>query len=232
MLKFVVGLMFCLAAADAQARASGIAQGGWSNLSTEQMSRFPAAVRLALKDAQNLCGGETTRVRTGFLRYLPGSEGQGSTSNTLIAPAKICSARRAGAFIDCSLRQVDACARYGEAISARLICLTKMAFRRSTLTAAEVAHFVTFGESGMARGCNEYATPCPPLRAGGSCWGWAQRLGCCAHAFGKSRRRSHAGTTRRLVTTMRSTTPRYKVKLGNHEFAFDLDNFVYGSWNG
>ena len=76
MLKFVVGLMFCLAAADAQARASGIAQGGWSNLSTEQMSRFPAAVRLALKDAQNLCGGETTRVRTGFLRYLPGSEGQ------------------------------------------------------------------------------------------------------------------------------------------------------------
>lgn len=168
----------------------------------------------------------------GTYRALRGKNSRRSTSNTLIAPAKICSARRAGAFIDCSLRQVDACARYGEAISARLICLTKMAFRRSTLTAAEVAHFVTFGESGMARGCNEYATPCPPLRAGGSCWGWAERLGCCAHAFGKSRRRSHAGTTRRLVTTMRSTTPRYKVKLGNHEFAFDLDNFVYGSWNG
>lgn len=80
MLKFVVVLMLCLAAADAQARASGIAQGGWSYLSSEQMSRFPAAVRLALKSAQDLCGGEATRIRTGFLRYLPGPDGQEFTT--------------------------------------------------------------------------------------------------------------------------------------------------------
>jgi len=80
MLKFAVVLMFCVAAADAQARASGIAQGGWSNLSVEQMNRFPTAVRLALQSAQNLCGGEMTRIRTGFLRYLPSPSGQEFTT--------------------------------------------------------------------------------------------------------------------------------------------------------
>ena len=75
MLKIFVILMLCLAATDARARASGIAQGGWSYLSAEQMSRFPTAVSLALKSAQDLCGGEATRIRTGFLRYLPGLNG-------------------------------------------------------------------------------------------------------------------------------------------------------------
>jgi hypothetical protein len=80
MFNFVVVLTLCIAATDAQARASGIAPGRWSGLSAEQMNRFPTAVRLALQSAQNLCGGETTRIRTGFLRYLPGPGGQEFTT--------------------------------------------------------------------------------------------------------------------------------------------------------
>jgi hypothetical protein len=80
MLKIVIIAVLCLNAADARARASGIAQGGWSNLSAEQMNRFPTVVRLALQSAQNLCGGETTRIRTGFLRYLPGPSGEEFTT--------------------------------------------------------------------------------------------------------------------------------------------------------
>lgn len=79
-LKFFVVLMLCIAATDAQARASGVAQGGWSRLSAEQMNRFPTAIRLALQSAQNLCGSEMTRIRTGFLRYLPGPNGQEFTT--------------------------------------------------------------------------------------------------------------------------------------------------------
>lgn len=76
MLKLALALTFCLAAADAQARASGIAQGGWSKLSAAQMQRLPGAVRLALHHAQAGCGAEAIRVRNGFLTYLPLPDGR------------------------------------------------------------------------------------------------------------------------------------------------------------
>jgi hypothetical protein len=76
MLKLALALAFCLAAADAQARASGIAQGGWSKLSAAQMHRLPQAVRLALHQAQAGCGAEAIRVRNGFVTYLPIPDGR------------------------------------------------------------------------------------------------------------------------------------------------------------
>ena len=74
MLKLALALAFCLAAADAQCRASGMAQGGWSKLSAVQMHRLPGAVRLALHQAQAGCGADAIRVRTGFATYLPISD--------------------------------------------------------------------------------------------------------------------------------------------------------------
>jgi hypothetical protein len=74
MLKLALALAFCVAAADAQGRASGIAQGGWSKLSAAQMHRLPGAVRLALHQAG--CGADAIRVRTGFVTYLPISDGR------------------------------------------------------------------------------------------------------------------------------------------------------------
>ena len=74
MLKLALALAFCLAAADAQARASGVAQCGWSKLSAAQMLRLPGAVRLALHQAG--CGADVIRVRTGFVTYLPISDGR------------------------------------------------------------------------------------------------------------------------------------------------------------
>lgn len=76
MLKLTFALVFCLAAADAQGRASGIAQGGWSRLSAVQMHRLPGAVRLALHHAQARCGADAIRGRTGFLTYLPIPDGR------------------------------------------------------------------------------------------------------------------------------------------------------------
>lgn len=76
MLKLALTLAFCLAAADAQGRASGVAQGGWSRLSAAQMHRLPGAVRLALRQAQAGCEADAIRVRTGFVTYLPISDGR------------------------------------------------------------------------------------------------------------------------------------------------------------
>jgi hypothetical protein len=74
MLKLALTLAFCLAAADAQGRASGVAQGGWSRLSAAQMHRLPGTVRLALHQAQAGCGADSIRVKTGFVTYLPVSD--------------------------------------------------------------------------------------------------------------------------------------------------------------
>lgn len=76
MLKLAVALLFFLAAADAQARASGITQGAWSKLSAVQMHRLPRAVRLALHHAKAGCGADAIRVRTGFVTYLPIPDGR------------------------------------------------------------------------------------------------------------------------------------------------------------
>ena len=76
MLKLALTLAFCFAAADAQGRASGIAQGGWSKLSAAQMHRLPRAVRVALRQAQAECGADAIRVRTRFVTYLPISDGR------------------------------------------------------------------------------------------------------------------------------------------------------------
>ncbi len=76
MLKLALTLAFCLAAADAQGRASGVAQGGWSKLSAAQMHRLPKAVRLSLHQAQAGCGTDAIRVRNGFATYLPTSAGR------------------------------------------------------------------------------------------------------------------------------------------------------------
>jgi hypothetical protein len=76
MLKLTFALAFCLAAADAQGRASGVAQGGWSKLSAAQMHRLPQAVRLALHRAKVVCGANTIRFRTGFVTYLPIPDGR------------------------------------------------------------------------------------------------------------------------------------------------------------
>ena len=75
MMKLALTLAFCLAAADAQGRASGVAQGGWSKLSAAQLHRLPGSVRLALHQAQAGCGADAIRVRSGFARYLPISDG-------------------------------------------------------------------------------------------------------------------------------------------------------------
>ena len=76
MMKPALALAFCLAAADAQGRASGFAQGGWSKLSAAQMHRLPGAVRLTLHQAQTGCRADTIRVRSGFATYLPISDGR------------------------------------------------------------------------------------------------------------------------------------------------------------
>ena len=76
MMKLALAFAFCLSAADAQGRASGVAQGGWSKLSAAQMHRLLGAVRLALHQAQAGCGADASRVRTGFATYLPISAGR------------------------------------------------------------------------------------------------------------------------------------------------------------
>ncbi|MBC9883405.1 hypothetical protein G8O24_39640 [Bradyrhizobium sp. INPA01-394B] len=76
MLKLALALAFCLAAADAQGRASGAAQGGWSKLSAAQMHRLPGVVRLALHQVQAGCGADAIRVKNGFATYLPISDGR------------------------------------------------------------------------------------------------------------------------------------------------------------
>jgi hypothetical protein len=48
----------------------------WSKLSAEELQQLPPQISSAIRSAQEACGDDEPRVRTGFLRYLKLRDGQ------------------------------------------------------------------------------------------------------------------------------------------------------------
>lgn len=51
------------------------AHSDWTPLTTERLKQLPPAVERTLRAAQKACGDDEIRVRTGYVRYLPGAHG-------------------------------------------------------------------------------------------------------------------------------------------------------------
>jgi hypothetical protein len=70
----LIAIAFVAASAGANARSVS-PQSGWSNLTTERLQQLPSSVRAAIVTAQKACGGDSIRVRNGFIRYLKDPNG-------------------------------------------------------------------------------------------------------------------------------------------------------------
>ena len=76
MLRAVPALMLALFVTGAQAGSPTPAQKIWSGVSRQHMQRIPVVARVALQQAQRLCGEDNIWVRDGFLHYLHGPTGE------------------------------------------------------------------------------------------------------------------------------------------------------------
>jgi len=78
-MKNTLALTVLLAVAvtsSAAARSSSAARSDWSTLSAEKLQQLPSAVTSAIRAAQKICEDDEPRIRTGFLRYLKGRNGE------------------------------------------------------------------------------------------------------------------------------------------------------------
>jgi hypothetical protein len=76
MLRAVPALMLALFVTGAHARASSPIPKVWSSISPQHLQRIPVVARVALQQAQRLCGEDNIWVRSGFLRYLHSPAGE------------------------------------------------------------------------------------------------------------------------------------------------------------
>ncbi|MGY3610714.1 MULTISPECIES: hypothetical protein [unclassified Bradyrhizobium] len=70
-------MLFVLSITSSASALSAIgSRNDWSVLSTDRLQRLPQQVGSAVRAAQRACGEYEPRVRTGFLRYLKGRNGE------------------------------------------------------------------------------------------------------------------------------------------------------------